>query len=313
VDLEAVDGDELVAPGHVGLSTSLHKKRYVAWRARRLGFYGAGWLTGALARTERDSGADGIRYEIDGDTASVTFDRPEALNAFTPAMMRAGARAIHDADGRDEIRAIVVTGAGDAFCAGADLAETIPRWTEDPTHVEPDEADLHLRRDVVTTPIVAAVNGDCLAGGMEFLQATDVRIAAESARFGLPEPRWGVSPVSGSHVRLPRQLPYARAMEYLLTGGIFPAEHALEAGLVNDVVPDGESLARAEAVVDEIAQNSPHAIGKIKETVLRCDDKPLDDAFRLESEIGRAVFAHQDAVEGPRAFVEGTEPSFRPD
>jgi enoyl-CoA hydratase len=266
-----------------------------------------------MARTEIDSGAEGIRYEIDGYTAYVTFDRPGSLNAFTPAMMGAGARVIRDADDRDAIRGIVVTGAGEAFCSGADLAETIPKWTEDPSNVEPADEDLHLRRTTVTTPIVAAVNGDCLAGGMEFLQATDVRIAAEGARFGLPEPRWGVSPVSGSHVRLPRQLPYARAMEYLLTGDRFSAEHAQQAGLVNEVVPDGESLQRAEAVVDQIAQNSPHAVRKIKETVLRCYDKPLDDAFRLESEIGRAVFAHEDAVEGPQAFMAGTEPSFRPD
>lgn len=277
------------------------------------GFTGPGRLAGHMARTELETGAEGIRYEIDGYTAYLTFARPERLNALTPAMVRAGARAIHDADDREEIRGILVTGAGEAFCSGADLGETIPRWTDDPTNVEPAEDDLQLRRDLVTTPIVAAVNGDCLAGGMEFLQATDVRVAAESARFGLTEPRWGVSPVSGSHVRLPRQLPYARAMEYLLTGDIFPAEHALEAGLVNEVVPDGESHSRAEAVVDQIAQNSPHAIGRIKETVLRCYDKPLDDAFRLESELGREVFAHEDAVEGPQAFVDGEEPSFRPD
>ena len=209
-----------------------------------------------MARTELETDSDGIRYEIDGYTAYVTFARPAALNAFTPAMMRAGARAIQDADEREEVRGIVVTGEGEAFCSGADLGETIPLWTADTTNVEPDNDDLHLRRTLVTTPIVAAVNGDCLAGGMEFLQATDIRIAAESARFGLTEARWGVSPVSGSHVRLPRQLPYAHAMEYLLTADMFPAEHAAEAGLINEVVPDGETLARAEAVVDSIAQNS---------------------------------------------------------
>ena len=256
---------------------------------------------------------DGMAYEIDGHTAYVTFTRPDARNAFTPAMMRAGARAIKDADSHDAVRAIIVTGEGEAFCSGADLGETIPLWTEDTSNVHPDDDDFHLRRETIATPIVAAVNGDCLAGGMEFLQATDIRIAAESARFGLTEPRWGVSPVSGSHVRLPRQLPYTRAMEYLLTGAMFPAEHALEAGLITEVVPDGESLARAEAVVDEIAQNSPHAIRTIKETALRCYDKPLDDAFRLESHLGEEVFAHPDATEGPQAFVDNREPSFRPD
>ncbi|MEF8827625.1 MAG: enoyl-CoA hydratase-related protein [Haloarcula sp.] len=266
-----------------------------------------------MTRTEVETESDGIRYEIDGYTAYVTFARPEALNAFTPEMMRVGSRAIKDADDRDAVRGIIVTGDGEAFCSGADLGETIPLWTEDTTNVHPAEDDLHLRRTLVTTPIVAAVNGDCLAGGMEFLQATDIRVAAESARFGLTEARWGVSPVSGSHVRLPRQLPYARAMEYLLTADIFPAEHAQDAGLVNEVVPDGEAVSRAEAIVDRVAQNSPHAVQKSKETVLRCYGKPLDDAFRLESEIGREVFDHEDAVEGPKAFMNDTEPPFRPD
>jgi enoyl-CoA hydratase len=266
-----------------------------------------------MVQTTVETDVDGIRYEIDGYTAYVAFERPGAYNAFTPEMMRAGARAIADADDREAVRGIVVTGEGEAFCSGADLGETIPLWTSDTTNVHPAEDDLHLRRTLITTPIVAAVNGDCLAGGMEFLQATDIRVAAESARFGLTEARWGVSPVSGSHVRLPRQLPYARAMEYLLTADVFPADHALEAGLVNEVVPDGEAVSRAEEIVDRIAQNSPHAIRKTKETVLRCLGKPLDDAFRLESEIGREVFGHEDAVEGPKAFMNDTEPSFRPD
>jgi len=258
------------------------------------------------------SDTDNLRYRIEAGVAYVTFDRPAKRNAFTGEMMRAGSRAIRDADGNEDVRAIIVTGAGEeAFCAGADLAETIPRWTADTSNVAPDDDDLHLRRELIRTPIIAAVNGDCLAGGMEFLQATDVRIAAESARFGLTEPRWGVAPVSGSHVRLPRQIPYCRAMEFLLTGATFPAEHAHGAGLVNEVVSDGQALARAKEVADEIARNSPFAIRKIKETVLRCYGRPLDDAFRLESRIGEEVFASDDALDGPRAFVEDREPSFR--
>jgi len=266
-----------------------------------------------MGQTDVNLGTDNMNYEIDGYTAYVRFERPEALNAFTPEMMRAGSKAIQDADSREEVRGIIVTGEGEAFCSGADLGETVPLWTEDTTNVEPDDDDLHLRRHLVRTPIVAAINGDCLAGGMEFLQATDIRVATESARFGLTEPRWGVSPVSGSQVRLPRQIPYARAMEYLLTADIFPAEHAYEAGLINEIVPEGEAVSRAEKIVDTIAKNSPHTIRKVKETVLRCYDKPLDDAFRLESEIGREVFEHEHAVEGPKAFIENQEPPFRPD
>ncbi len=258
------------------------------------------------------SQTDGLRYETDGATAYLTFDRPAKHNSLTPEMMQAGARAIHDADADEDVRAIVVTGAGDeAFCTGADLEETIPETTGPEPDIGPGEDDLFLRHDLVRTPIIAAVNGLCVAGGMEFLQATDIRVAAEGARFGLQEPRWGLAPVAGSHVRLPRQVPYCRAMEFLLTGDLFPATHALEAGLINDVVPDGETLERATAVAGSIAENSPEAVGRIKETVHRCAGRRPGDAFRLETRLGEETFASADAEEGVQAFTEGREPSFR--
>lgn len=253
-----------------------------------------------------------LRYETDGTTAYLTFDRPDKHNSLTPAMMQAGARAIHDADADKDIRAIVVTGSGDeAFCTGADLEETIPETTGPEPDIGPGDDDLFLRHELVRTLIIAAVNGLCVAGGMEFLQATDIRVAAESARFGLQEPRWGLAPVAGSHVRLPRQVPYCRVMEFLLTGDLFPASHALEAGLVNKVVPDGEALERAEAVADSIAENSPEAVQRIKETVHRCAGLRPDDAFRLETRLGEETFASAHAKEGVEAFTEGREPSFR--
>ena len=236
---------------------------------------------------------EGLRYETDDTIAYVTFDRPDKHNSLTPEMMQAGARAIHDADADDDVRAIVVTGAGDeAFCTGPD------------PDIEPDEDDLFLRHDLVRTPIIAAVNGLCVAGGMEFLEATDIRIAAESARFGLQEPRWGIAPIAGSHVRLPRQVPYCRAMEFLLTGDLFPASHALEAGLVNEVVPDGEALERAESVAASIAENSPEAVQRIKETVHRCAGRRPDDAFRLETQLGK-VDVRVRAREGGGRGVQG--------
>ena len=255
---------------------------------------------------------DGIRYEVEEPIAYVTFDRPEKHNSLTPEMMRAGARALHEADADDRVRAIIATGAGDeAFCTGADLGETIEEATGDDPDVEPDDDDLFLRHNPIRTPIISAVNGFCVAGGMEFLQATDIRIAAESARFGLQEPRWGITPVAGSHVRLPRQIPYCRAMEYLLTGDLFPAEHALDAGLINEIVPDGETMERAEEIAGSIAENSPAAIRKIKKTVQRAAGRPTGDAFRVETQIAREAFSTEDALEGPRAFLEDREPPFR--
>jgi enoyl-CoA hydratase len=168
-----------------------------------------------------------------------------------------------------------------------------------------------LRDEQITTPIVAAVNGYCVAGGMEFLQATDIRIAAESATFGLQEPRWGICPMGGSHVRLPRQIPYCRAMEFLLTGDLFSARRAADAGLINEVVPDGEALSRAEEFAASIAENSPFAVQKIKETVLETRQMVEADAFRVETEHAREVFEHEDAREGLSAFAEDRDPSFR--
>lgn len=256
----------------------------------------------------------GIRYEVEDTTAYLTFNRPQKHNSLTPEMIQSGAHAIHEADEDENIRAIIVTGAGDeSFCTGADLDETIQDVTgEDPdVGIPKGENDLFFRNSPILTPIIAAVNGLCVAGGMEFLQATDIRIASENAQFGLQEPRWGIAPVAGSHVRLPRQIPYCRAMEYLLTGDLFPASHAHEAGLVNEVVPDGETIGRANEIANSIAENSPTAIRKIKEIVHRCAGRRPGDAFRLESQIAKEIFASDDAQEGPKAFMENREPSFR--
>ncbi len=259
-------------------------------------------------------GVPGIEYAVDGHTATLTFDRPDSHNALTPEMMAAGARALRQADDDESVRAVVVTGAGEeAFCSGADLGETIPEATGESPDVHPSEDDLYFRHERLDVPVIAAVNGVCVAGGMEFLQATDIRIAEESARFGLQEPRWGLAPIAGSHARLPSQIPYCEAMEFLLTGDLFPAAHAREAGLVNEVVPDGESLARAHEVADSIAQNSPHAVARIKEAVQRCYNRRPGEAFRIESDVAMDVFGHADAVEGPEAFMEKREPDFRPE
>lgn len=256
----------------------------------------------------------GLTYAVKGHTATLTFDRPERHNALTTEMIATGARALRTAAADPDVRAVIVTGAGDeAFCSGADLEETIPDATGDVPAVHPGEDDLYFRHERLDVPVIAAVNGYCVAGGMEFLQATDIRIAAESARFGLQEPRWGLAPIAGSHTRLPAQIPYCEAMEFLLTGDLFSAEHARRAGLINEVVPDGETVDRAAEIADRIALNSPHAVGKIKEAVQRCYNRRPSEAFRIESDVAMAVFSHEDAFEGPAAFGEDREPSFRPD
>jgi len=267
-----------------------------------------------------DLETDDIGYDRDGPVAYVTFDRPEKHNALTGEMTTAFRRALLHADDSDEVRAIIVTGAGDeAFCAGGDLEDHMPGIEvggddgdagDEDEESDEGEGGIMFRHDHLTTPIVAAVNGYCVAAGMEFLQATDIRIAAESAEFGLQEPRWGLSPMGGSHVRLPRQIPYCRAMEFLLTGDLFSAEEAADAGLVNRVVPDGEALSAAEDVAAKIVRNSPFAVEKIKETVVRSRYREEEAAFRLETEIAEDVYDHEEAAEGLAAFAEKREPAY---
>jgi enoyl-CoA hydratase/carnithine racemase len=257
-----------------------------------------------------------ILYEIDDYIAYITFNRPDSMNSMTFEMMEKGAEAIIDADDRDEVRAIIVTGAGDtAFSVGGDLEEMIPEagdlMDEDLDHDQLNE-DLMLKEDLVTTPMIAAVNGMCIGGGLEFLLATDIRVAEEHAQFSLQEAKWGVAPGGGSHVRLPRQIPYCKAMEILLTADLFSAEYAADAGLVNEVVPEGESLDRAEEIAHSIAENSPFAVKKIKEAAERGLNAHRDEAFEIETEVTNDVFLHPHAEEGPKAFQEDREPSFRP-
>lgn len=257
-----------------------------------------------------------ITYETKDHRAYITFDRPEQHNALTEEMVYETAAALNDADEDDEVRAIIVTGAGEkAFTAGGDLDSMIPAITSGEFPLgrgiaEDPEKDMMLKHNLIRTPIIAAVNGLAIAGGTEFLQATDLRVAEEHAEFGLAEVNWGLAPAGGSHTRLPRQIPYARAMEILLTGDRIDAEEAYQMGLVNKVVPKGEGLAAAEAYADSIAENGPLAVRKIKEAVIRGLSLPMEQAFYTEEAILSEVLDSEDAREGPRAFMEKRDPEF---
>jgi enoyl-CoA hydratase len=160
----------------------------------------------------------------------------------------------------------------------------------------------------VFKPIIAAVNGYCIAGGLEFLQGTDIRIAAEHATFGLGEVRWGIIPTGGSHIRLPRQIPWAIAMELLLTGRPIDARRAYDIGLVNQVVPAAELLTVARQWAETICKNGPLAVRTAKEIAVRA--LGLESGFVLEKALGARVLASEDAKEGPRAFSEKRKARF---
>ncbi|MGH7823221.1 MAG: enoyl-CoA hydratase-related protein, partial [Candidatus Binatia bacterium] len=177
---------------------------------------------------------------------------------------------------------------------------------------EPSQMQVALLRDFeLYKPVVAAINGFCIAGGMELIQATDVRIASSSATFGLQEAKWGLFPASGSTVRLAREIPYSLAMELLLTGERIDAQEAWRIGLVNRVVAPESVLPEAERVASILAENGPLAVRKIKESVLKTWGRPLSEALLLEQSLAAEVFLSRDAREGPRAFREKRKPRFR--
>lgn len=251
-----------------------------------------------------------ILYSTSEHVAHITINRPEALNALDPQGWEELAEAFKEARDDEAVWVVVLTGAGDrAFCTGADLKETIPRLTAGTLEVT-DLDDALLKHTRMWKPIVAAVNGYCLAGGMELLQATDIRIAAENAKFGLPEPNWGIIPAGGSLVRLVRQLPYVRAMEILLTGRQITAREALEAGVVNRVVAPESVMEVAEEYAAMICRNGPVAVQTIKEAVTNLLSAPYDTGFGLEALYADRVFRTEDAKEGPRAFAEKRDPVF---
>ena len=167
-----------------------------------------------------------------------------------------------------------------------------------------------LKGFLLDKPLIAAVEGPAVAGGTEILQGTDIRIAGESARFGVSEVRWGLYPLGGSVVRLRRQIPYAIAADLLLTGRHVRAPEAREIGLISEVVPDGTALERAREVAATVAANGPVAVQAVLRALRATDCLPEAEAMRIDSEIGMAVFMSDDAREGPTAFIEKRTPDF---
>jgi enoyl-CoA hydratase len=249
-----------------------------------------------------------LLYEKKDGIAIVTINRPQAMNSLTREMLVALDAVFADFDRDPDLRVAILTGAGDrAFCAGMDLKEAIPLVTAGDEMGYED----HTKRQFsdVFKPIVAAVNGHCIAGGLEMLQGTDLRVAAEHATFGLGEVRFGLVPTGGSHVRLPRQIPWAVAMELLLTGQPIDAGRAYDIGLVNRVVPREDLMPAALDLARKIAENGPLAVRTAKEIAVR--SLALESGFVLEKSLGARVLSSEDAREGPRAFVEKRPPRFK--
>jgi len=250
-------------------------------------------------------------YEKKDHIAYITINRPEAMNAMDPETYRELSEAWTDVRDDPDVWVAIITGAGDkAFSAGADLKKTIGRPIEAWHFWQTQEEQILNRGLEVWKPIIAAVNGYCLAGGMTLLLATDIRIAAEHATFGLSEVSRGILPGNGGTQRTIQQLPYPIAMYFLLTGERMNAEEAMKAGLINKVVPLAELMPEAERIARKICENAPLAVRAIKELAVRGQYLPIEYGLRLEQAISRALSATEDAREGPKAFAEKRKPSY---
>ncbi len=262
-----------------------------------------------------------VHLMIDGSIATITLDAPASRNALTPPMLCMLADAVKTVATRADVRVAIITGTGDkAFCAGGDLSRTLPLMSGD--RQPEDEWDHKLLTDPevlaasglrdypLDKPVIAAINGVCMAAGFEMMLGTDIRICAEHASFALPEVKRGVIPFAGSMARLPRQIGYSAAMELMITGDAISAQEAWRLGLVNRVVPAHELMPTAMALARKISENGPLAVQAVKRTVRASSGCTLDHAYQLENEAKRLVMASDDAREGPRAFMEKRPPKF---
>jgi len=265
---------------------------------------------------------DAVTCEMRGSgIALITINRPKAMNSLNPEVVVRLARLYKQINEDDAVKVVVLTGTGDkVFSSGADLKRLITLITK---ARKPDDecynallADMSqansalLRNDsALHKPVIAAINGSAIAGGCEIVQGSDIRIAAEHAMIGLAEAARGLFPAGGSTVRLPRQVPYARAMEILLTAAPVTAKEAKEMGFVNHVVPADQVIPKALEIAELIAANGPIAVQEIRRAVKENLSIPdVAEAMQNETKHSNVVFAHPDAKEGPMAFAQKRKP-----
>lgn len=263
-----------------------------------------------------------VLFDVADGIATITINRPEARNALSPEVLVRLREAWRKVKEDRAIYVAIITGAGpDAFCAGADLKRLIPLFTgaRDPE----DEYDRMIMAEPLLPgeatlrdfdpgkPIIAAINGYALAGGMEMLNGTDIRIASDTAQLGVREVQRGLVAHGSTPTRLPRQIPYVHAMEMLLTGEMYSAASLHRMGYLNYVLPPADVMPKARAIAARIAANGPLAVRltrqMVKETQNIADEA---EALKHEAALGMTIYATQDAIEGPRAFAEKRPPRF---
>ena len=272
----------------------------------------------AIHYMKHPDGAEGLEHVV-----LITIDRPERRNALDMYHFRDLAGAWREFRYDDDAWGGVITGVERNFMSGADLKDYMPQVTAlyaeiakgEVTEIDgcklSDGTRAVLRDTKIYKPIIAAVNGPCVAGGMEMLGGIDIRIATEHATFGVMEPKRGLFAGGGTTARLPRQIPYPAAMAFLLTAEAFPAGDALAMGLINEIVAEDELLERAFSWARRIGGNAPLAVQATKEAVVRGLATPLAGADDNQQELSQQIFATEDAKEGPKAFAEKRAPDWQ--
>jgi enoyl-CoA hydratase len=253
-----------------------------------------------------------LALDVADRIATITVNRPDKLNALNDATMLELGKAIEDARANDAVAGVIVTGAGRAFVAGADISELRAKSTTDAYALARRGQEVFRRFETSPKPVIAAVNGFALGGGCELAMACHVRIASESAKFGQPEVKLGVIPGYGGTQRLTRLVGRGRALQLLLTGEMIDAQEAYRIGLVNRIVPAGGAVMdAARAMLAEMLANGPLALAQCIEAVNRGADVSLEEALALEAAAFGMLMSTQDMREGTSAFLEKRGPTFR--
>lgn len=259
--------------------------------------------------------SDDMLYEVRNGAAWVTLNRPEALNSMNQAILDGYADVVDRAERDPEVKALVFTGAGRAFSAGADLKYVLGYMGDsDPVKVRTFMKKAYAafaRVGECEKPTIAAVNGVTAAGGLELMLACDLAIAAESVKIGDGHINFGMLPGGGSSIRLPRKIGETRARYLLLTGELHPITEMADWGLVNEIVPDDQLIARTEALVARLVSKSPLAMRQMKHLIDQGLDMPLDSALQTEMHVWESYGQSHDLIEGLTAFTEKRAPVYK--
>ena len=251
--------------------------------------------------------SDEVLTSSEDGVLTITLNRPEAKNAANKALAEGIAAAIDELEGNADLRVAILTGAGGTFCSGMDLKAFVTGETPN----VPGRGFAGMTEYTASKPVIAAVEGYALAGGLELAISCDLIVAADNAKFGIPEVKRGLAAAAGGLVKLPRQIPSRLAMELALTGDFITSQRAYEIGLINHVVPAGTALDAARELAAKIAANGPLAVAVSKQVVASQGDWSSDEMFKKQNDIVMPVFVSEDAIEGATAFAEKRAPNWK--